>query len=121
MAVHVDEAGQHVVTAEVHLVTTLAQLRPPFLVDRHARIADVLDVDDAVAFDHDVDRADWRCAGAADQGRAAQDQLLVGAFALAAIGRGGHGERGGCRVVFLGSVVRRLGLGERWQGGNHKQ
>ena len=83
VAVHVDEAGQHVVPRQVDLVAVLAQLGPSLGVGLDAGIADRLHVDDGIALDDDVDRSDRRRAGAVDQRRAAQDQAFPRTFAFA--------------------------------------
>src|SRR5690606_2872555 len=83
MAVHVDEAGQHVVAFQVDLATAFFELRPPLRIDGHAGIADTGDAFDTVAADDDVQRPVGRCAGAVDDGDAAQDQLRIRPLAFA--------------------------------------
>src|SRR5690606_38380904 len=94
VAVHVDEAWQHVVAAQVDLVAARHQRRPRLRVDRRVGGADDLHPGDAVAFDDDVHRAVGRRAGAVDHGHSAQDQLRPGTVALVALGRGGNGRGG---------------------------
>ena len=65
-------------------------LRTAVLIDFEARVADADDVSDAITLDDDIDRANRRCAGTIDECRAADNQSLVRAFALAAIRRRNH-------------------------------
>src|SRR6185312_1888198 len=80
MAVAIDEARRHPLAAAVDLVIGgFARAGP---IARH-----FLQADDAAIFDHDVDRADRRCAGAVDDGGAAQCKALE--RTNAAVARGG--------------------------------
>ena len=80
VAVHVDEAGEHVHAGQVDLFGRV--LRPPLGFDRHLREADTADLLDAVLLDDDVDRSDRRSAGAIDQRGSAEDQPIVWSGAL---------------------------------------
>src|SRR5690606_16753128 len=60
VAVHVDDAGHHVVAGEVDLAAAGGEPGPLALVDARIGATDDLHVDDAVALDHHVGRAERR-------------------------------------------------------------
>src|SRR5207244_17602 len=81
VAVHVDEAGQHPEVAAVDLLRRAG--RPSLRLDRDQRRTDDADLADAVPLDDDVGRPDRRCAGAVDDGGAADDEPLERALPFA--------------------------------------
>jgi hypothetical protein len=95
VAVQVDQARQHVVAGEIELAAAGLQRRAILGLDRRAGAADQLDLGDAIALDHQVDRPEGGAAGAVDQDHAAQDQLRLRSIAFGARRRGrNRGERG---------------------------
>ncbi len=108
MKVDVHEAGQHIHARDVDLVRGRAglifdgQLGPAFVLDGYARHSDPRDGGDAVAFDHDVHRADGRSTRPVDHDPAAEDQPIVGSQAF--IGAAVRGRRD--LVLLLGEHVR---------------
>ena len=99
VGVHVDEAGHDVHAAQVDLLRRAGGAA--VLVDRYAGIPDGLDLNDAIALDHDIHGSHGRGAGPVDDRGAAQDKPLVGAVALVGAAGGGglhlRRERGGNR------------------------
>ncbi len=114
VAVHVDEARQHVVAREVDLLAVRLELRALGGVDGHSGKADVADVRDAVALDHDVHRAEGRRPRAVDEGDPAQDELLPRSLALGARRR----LQDGLGLVLLGEGAASRSEAEN-QGRHH--
>ena len=86
VAVQIDQAGHHVVAAEIHFATAGLELGSILRLDRRTRRTDRFHVDDAIAFDDDIGRTESRAAGAVDHGHAAQDQLRIRPLAFRACG-----------------------------------
>ena len=96
MRMHVDDARHDVSAMCVDLEGRI--FRALVFIDVETRVTDRFDVDDAVAFDDDIDRADRRRAGAVDHHCATNDQAIVGARALV---RPPIGSRDHARFVVL--------------------
>jgi hypothetical protein len=82
--VHVDDAGQHVVAAQIDFPAPARELRALGLDACAAGRADRHHVHDAVALDHDVGGAERRRTGTGHDGDVAQDELRIRSLAFTA-------------------------------------
>ena len=93
VAVRINEARQHITTVGIDLKFSGGWAR--LSTDWHTRVANRPNFSDAIAFNHNIHRANGRCTGAIDDCCTSDHQPVVGPLADACFTRAGNkGEFG---------------------------